>query len=272
MAWSLTEVSRVSNAFSNQQGDVVDVQATVTNDVLVAAVIGVKHPSPFNLQQSGATALVNQVPDPVIKDNKSNVWTKRAYVKLTDEAIALLGGDVSDWGLDGFFPSIYLYTCVPVTGTTTVNVDSMYPEDFVNGDKVSGATGGYYTPAAPVFDGGVNIVVGHFNKGSSVSGTVVGSSGVSVANPAGSNLGGLTGASSGALVVSLGLMKDGNAFGPGLNKVGGTALAEMVSDMIVGDCSAYFGLEWGTASGTADKPNWSDPLGYEMTSASVSVI
>jgi hypothetical protein len=274
MAWTLTEYGKVRNAFSNQQGDVVTLTPTVTNDALVCAVVGVKHPSPFNLQQDSAnpyTALDEQTPDPVITDNKGNTWTRRAYVRLTDVAISSLSGFISKWGMDGFFPSVYLYTCVPTTGTTTVNVNSMYPEDFTHGDKVTGATGGYYSPSEPVFNNGVNVVVGHFNKGAGVTNTVVGSSGVSTANPAGSDLGGLTGAGAGALIVSLGLMKDSNAFGPGSNKVGGTALTEFNSEMVVGDCSAYFALEYGLASGSSDKPNWSDPLGYEMTIASVSV-
>jgi hypothetical protein len=286
MAWSLTEVSKVSNAFANQQGDVVTIKPTVTNDVLVAAVIGVKHPSPFNLQQTGAndvTALSIEVPPPLFVDNKGNTWTSLAYETLVDSEISVLSGYVSKWWQDGFFPSLYLYTCVPTVGTTSINVNTMYPEDFTHGDKVTGATGGYYSGSVPVFDGGVNIVVAHFNKGASVTGIVSGTSGVSVgasgatgySGYAGSDLTGLT-ASAGALIVSLGLMKDGNAFGPGLTQIGGTGAtgcAELTSDMIVGDCSAYFGMEWATAlSGTGNKPNWADPLGYEMAIASVSVI
>jgi hypothetical protein len=125
----------------------------------------------------------------------------------------------SKWSIDGYYPSIYVYTCaVTKAGSYKVNLNSMYqpgvnvPADYAQGGQ-------------PIFDGGVNFQVFNFSG----AGVIEPTSGFSIStaetisNPANAPATLTTSAANGDLLLSVGLIKSGNTFAVG--NTGGTPVS-----------------------------------------------
>ena len=180
----------------------------------------------------------------------------------------------STWNLDGYYPSVYVWVLSSaVAGTYKVTLNSMYQ-------------GGTFAPLGlaagkPIFDGGVNFQIIRFSGAGAVeSGSF--SIGETSFNPAASPVTQTTSAANGDALISVGLMKSGNAFAPGTvgtlagsppTYTGGASMTMISSGKLVGS-SAHYIVQYGfTASGSAGtfNPNFLNPLGYKMIVASFGI-
>src|SRR5208337_1391297 len=164
----------------------------------------------------------------------------------------------SKWNLDGYYPSIYIGWALNVAaGSTAVKLNSDYS------DGVSGSSGQYLASGKPIFDGGVNFGVFDFSGIATSSASDGGSSSTSTANPA---VGGsFTTGTSGDLIVSVGLMKSGNAFSVG------SGFTELARGTAVGSEAHWMVQYQVQAASGAINPGFTNPLGYEMLVASVAL-
>lgn len=198
--------------------------------------------------RNGVTTYINYTPPPVLEP--TNPWPS------------------SKWSIDGYYPSLYIWTATAaLAGSYNINLNSVYQNGIIApGDLAAGK---------PIFDGGVNFQVLKLTGAGSpeVSFTI----GTSTSNPA--TAGAITTtAVDGNALISVGLMKNGNAFSAGTQNVTagaatGTAMSVIASGTLVGS-EAHYLVEYGlTPAGSAGSfnPNFSNPLGYEMIVASISI-
>jgi hypothetical protein len=166
------------------------------------------------------------------------------------------------WSLDGFLPSVVIWSAVGVAaGTYNINLNSM----FVAGTVPQWQYG------RPIFDGGVNFMVIKFTGMTAASGDGGSvSSSSSTANPAVGTAFITTG--TGDLVIAVGLQKSANGIGLGTD---GTLTApgyQMVANGKLVGSEAHYLVEWGiqTAAGSYT-PQFANPLGYETLIAAVAI-
>ncbi len=284
--------SKVSNLWSNQQGDNAYVTAAA-GDTLVAVAIGMKSTDPFDqLASSHPTLDVAYFPGlldfnsiPTISDGSvvvsppsvGNNWVLSAHYSLADADYTV--GSVppagaypaANWNLDGYFPSIYVWTCVNAnSGTYAVNLDSMYDNGVSRPDDLAAGK--------PIFDGGVNFFVSKFTWSTGTTTAVDettsppggNESGISSANPAVLNA--MTLAGTHDLGVVIGLQKSANGLGLGASAGLDTPGYQMfASGKLVGS-EAHYLAEWAAITGSGLwTPQFSNPLGYETLMAAVAL-
>jgi len=166
----------------------------------------------------------------------------------------------SKWDLNGKYPSVIAYYATNVSGGTyNLNVNSCYQDGTIRpGDLAAGK---------PYFDGGVDIHVLEFS-GLLTSGIGDQSAGAMTAsNPATVSY---TTAASGDLILTGGLMKNGNAFST-YAPVGTTGTLMLATGKGVSS-QAHWGIQMQlqTANG-AITPGFTNPLGYEMAVVSLAL-
>ena len=167
------------------------------------------------------------------------------------------------WSLDGYLPSIAIWSAVNVTaGTYNVNLNSM----FQTGSAPQWQYG------RPIYDGGVNFIVIKFTgmTGASADGTGTVSTSSSVANPAVAPA--FTTSGTGDLVVAVALQKSANGLGLGTDgSLTAPGYQRVANGKLVGS-EAHYLIEWGiqTAAG-AYTPMFANPLGYETLIAAIAI-
>jgi hypothetical protein len=180
----------------------------------------------------------------------------------------------SMWSIDGYYPSMYIWVAPNVAaGTYKVNLNSMFqPGINVPADWSGGSV--------PIFDGGVNFMV--INVSGAAASSPVDAVSISTtettSNPATAPAALVTTAADGDMLLSIGLMKSGNAFAPGTVNVtagaaSGAAMTQIGNGTLVGS-EAHYLVEYAlTAAGSAGSfnPNFSNPLGYPVLVGSIAI-
>jgi hypothetical protein len=256
------------NIIANAQGDPVVVSPS-SGDALVAVAIGMKQYNPFDLLHGSTPAFgyLQGINDfsvaPTITDSNGQTWTfassgNGSLINADVDPSVPTYSSASLWNLDGFYPSVFIaWTLNVAAGSTTVRLNSDYK------DGISGTSGAYLASGKPIFDGGVNFSVFDFSGIATSSAGDGGSSAVSTANPA---VGGtFTTGSSGDLIISVGIMKSGNAFSVG------SGFTELSRGVLVGSEAHYMIQYQVQTSAGAINPGFVNPLGYEMLVASVAL-
>jgi hypothetical protein len=173
----------------------------------------------------------------------------------------------SKWSLDGYYPSVYIWVAQnALAGTYAVNLNSVYQDGIIApGDLAAGK---------PIFDGGVNFQVFKFS-GILTSGASDGAAiGTSVAAAAAAPA--FTTTQGSELLLSVGLMKSGNAFSLGSVIQAGTPTADVVSRIsngkLVGS-EAHYTIEYAVpaAASATTQLSFSNPLGYEMVVGTIAL-
>lgn len=201
-----------------------------------------------------------------------NVWTLGAYINTFNSDYTPSATPPTapnpypsvGWNLDGYFPSIYIWTaCVAQAGTYNVTLNSM----FTNNATANWQIG------RPIFNGGVNFQVVKFG-GTAMAGAAFNigtpsTSGSSTTNPATGTQITTTGA---GMVLAVALQKSAN--GLGLGPVDGTLTNQyslISSGKLVGS-EAHYMIQWGVQTGAGGwQPKFANPLGYETLVAGVSI-
>src|SRR5208282_47465 len=285
--------SKVSNLWSNQQGDNVYITATA-GQTLIAMAIGLKSLDPFDQLHNSSPSfgylqgLNDFMPSsPTISDNSvssppgGNNWVLATNYNLLDADYT--PGSVppssppqypaATWSLDGYFPSLYIwYVANAAAGTYAINLNSCY-ENYSTSPAVPAPLG--WVAGKPVFDGGVNFFSTAFTwtggTTTSVDGTAH-ASGVSSANPAVLPAFTLAGSD---LLVAIALQKSANTLGVGTAVIGGDtslpAYSQFASGKLVGG-EAHYAAEWAGITGAGTyTPQFANPLGYETLIAALAL-
>lgn len=153
-----------------------------------------------------------------------NTWTLAVHVNIADSDPTTPSYTTSSqWNLDGYYPSIYIWTAPNVeAGSYKVKLNSMYqagidyPTDYAQGSY-------------PIFDGGVTFQV-YSLSGAATSAVVEASSISSVStatNPATAPATLTVANADGDAIISVGLQKSGNVLAPG--SIGGTPTSLVLS-------------------------------------------
>ena len=180
----------------------------------------------------------------------------------------------SQWNLDGFYPSIYIWVAKnAVAGNYNVNLNSCYddgidyPQDLAAGK--------------PIFDGGVDFqvfVIAGADLTTPVDDSSVGLSSAAIAVSAAPLT---TTAPNGDILLAVGLQKSGNVFSTGTVQPASTspviaegAAMSMVSCGKLVGSEAHWMVEYAiTAAGSAGSfdPYFNNPLEYEMVVATLAI-
>lgn len=175
----------------------------------------------------------------------------------------------SQWSLDGYYPSLYVWVCAAaLPGPYNVNLNSVY-QDGISAPQDLAA-------GKPIFDGGVNFQVLRLTGAAEpeVSFTIgTSTSALATSGPI------TTTAADGDALISIALMKSGNVFAPGTVGTGGVAgtgaaMSQVASGKLVGS-EAHYMVEYAlTAPGSAGSfnPSFSNPLGYEMVVCNIALL
>ena len=215
--------------------------------------------------QTGATA----------SRTSGNDWALYAHLNLADSdytpsatpPTAPNPYPASQWSIDGYYPSVYVWYALNVTaGTYKVSLNSMY--------STGGLTSGEWQYGRPIFEGGVNFQVYRFSgiaTSAAADGTSIGTSTAAAAAPAA-----FTTTQGSELLFAVGLMKSGNVFGVGNVNQGGTNTADVVTQIGTGKLvgsEAHYMVSFATpASASATTYlSFSNPLGYEMIVANIAL-
>lgn len=287
--------SKIANMWSNQNGEDVVVNANA-GDLLVAIAIGLKSYGQFDLLHGTAPYTVlggggNTIPfgftqglndfnaDPTISDQSSNVWTLAAHLNIADSdyivaatpPVAPNPYPSSKWNIDGYYPSIYIWTAPNVAaGSYKVNLNSMYQSGVTSPTDYTGG-------ALPIFDGGVDFQV--YNLSGAAAASVVESSSISTGSPAETTSNPSTAPATlavananGDALISVGLMKAGNTFAAGLTKTLGAQMTQIGNGNLI-NSEAHYIVEYAlvTAAGSPYNPGFVNPLGYPMLVASLAI-
>jgi hypothetical protein len=204
-----------------------------------------------------------------------NNWVLAAHINLVDSDYTVSSTPPtapnpfpsSQWNLDGYYPSIYIWVAQNANaGTYAVNLNSVYQNGIV--EPLDLAAG------KPIFDGGVNFQVIKFS-GILTSGAADGSSfGTSTA--AASAAPAFTTTQGSELLLSVGLMKSGNVFGAGSVIQAAVPTADAVSRIsngkLVGS-EAHYMVEYAipAAASATTQLSFSNPLGYEMVVGTIAL-
>jgi hypothetical protein len=164
-----------------------------------------------------------------------------------------------NWGLDGNFPSIYIYYALDVVGGSyNVNVSSCYQNGTTRPSQLAAGK--------PIFDGGIDAVVLEFSgilpanaqDGSTAAVTAaINGAGASVVPS-------FTTTTAGDMILTVGYMKNGNAFSQyaPAGTTGTTILTRSSIPTSQGHGAVQFQLQTGAGAIT---PGFLNPLQYEMS-------
>ena len=178
----------------------------------------------------------------------------------------------SNWSIDGFYPSMYIWAVSNVAaGTYNVKLNSTFNNPASNSDLSAGAQ----AAGRPIFEGGVTFLVIRFSGvqlASPQDGHSIGTSAAAKSAPAA-----FTTTQGSELLLAAGLMKSGNVFSIGHVNQGGTDTADAVtllaSGKLVGS-EAHYAIEMATpsAANAATYLYFSNPLGYEMLVGNIALL
>ncbi len=205
---------------------------------------------------------------PAVWNGKLTYTSKGAYAygsNLTTSLTASSPFQSSKWNIDGYYPSIYIFVAQNVkAGSYKVNLNSMYQPGDAN-NLIDWSQG-----AVPIFDGGVNVQV-YSLSGAMTSGGVSASISVTdtTSNPATAPAS-LTLSGDGGALISVGLMKSGNVFAPGIIGSPAEPMTQIGSGTLVGS-EAHYLTEFAAVPAGTWAPGFSNPLGYSMLVASVAI-
>jgi hypothetical protein len=177
----------------------------------------------------------------------------------------------SNWNIDGYYPSLYIWAATGVAaGTYQVNLKSM----FNNPTSTSDLTAGAQAAGRPIFAGGVNFQVIRFSGVQALNAQDGHSIGNSVAAKSGPPAFATTQGSE--LLLSVGLMKSGNVFSLGHVNQGGADTADAVTMLSQGKLvgsEAHYMVSYATpaASSATTYLYFSNPLGYEMLVGNIAL-
>lgn len=195
-----------------------------------------------------------------------NVWTAATgNVGLSNNnsdytvSVGNFTANSSKWSLDGYYPNIRVFYAMNVAGgQQTVNVNTVF-EDGAAPQYVAGR---------PIFDGGVDIHVFEFPN-TALTGAADQSNG-QLSSAAVATSGTFTTVGDGDLILSVGLMKSGNAFST--SAAAGTTGTQMIASGKCVSTQAHWGIQAAiqTTHG-AITPGFANPLGYEMAVVSLAL-
>jgi len=199
-----------------------------------------------------------------------NNWVLAAHINLVDSdyTVSVTPPTApnpypsSQWSLDGYYPSIYVWVVNSANaGTYNVNLNSSYQNGIVPPlDLAAGK---------PIFDGGVNFQVVKFTGMTAVAADGA-TTAISAASPA---VGGaITTTAANDLVLNVGLQKSANALGVGTDAlISGGGYTRVTNGKLVGS-EAHYVVEWGIKlTAGAFTPQFANPLGYETVVVSVAL-
>jgi hypothetical protein len=204
-----------------------------------------------------------------------NNWVLAAHINLVDSDYTVSSTPPtapnpypsSQWNLDGYYPSVYIWVAQNANvGTYAVNLNSVYQNGIIQPlDLAAGK---------PIFDGGVNFQVFKFS-GILTSGAADGSS-IGTSTAAAAAAPAFTTTQGSELLLSVGLMKSGNAFGLGHVIQAAVPTADAVSRIsngkLVGS-EAHYIVEYSipAAASATTQLSFSNPLGYEMVVGTIAL-
>ncbi len=252
----LQSISKVSNLWANAQGDHMYVKPTVT-DHLMTFVIGMRDYNPFANAKTGAgqgTAIADREDDPIASREVDGPMTLRSSTKMVDLDVA----DVATWNLDGFFPSLYLFTRASASGGWT---DPATGDVIVN-SSFAGTNADDWTDR-PIFNGGLDAITVDYPACTYASSTTqTGATNPVVKTPLSLGLG--------SLVLVLVVMKSGNAIGDvTIDKTSDNSHTQTLAVIDSGKCvgtEAHWVLVGGDAAASdCDEIRVANPLGYELS-------
>ena len=280
---------KIENMIASQQGDNVVVTAAA-NDTLVAIAIGLRDAQRFDDFHAGyavgtgtAAGYFRAFPDtinanPTISDGHNtyalitNVnMAESDYTPSATPPTAPNPYPSSQWSLDGYYPSMYIWTApVATAGTYTVNLNSCF-HDPTSGSDLSAIA---QAAGRPIFKGGVTFLVIRFSgvlQSSPQDGHAIGISSAAKAAPLP-----FTTTQGSELLLAAGLMKSGNVFSAGKVNQGGSDTADAVSLIASGKLvgsEGHYMIEMATpAAGSATtKLYFSNPLGYQMLVGTIAL-
>lgn len=163
--------------------------------------------------------------------------------------------------LDGYYPSIYIFYALNVTGGTyRVNVNSCFQGGVTRPQQLAAGK--------PIFNGGVNAMVFEVANVVTTAASDGSTGGMSAANPAIAPS--ITTGTSGDMLITAGLMKSGNVFST--NAPAGTTGTQFISQGKCVGSEAHWAVQvqLQTSSG-AITPGFTNPLGYEMAVVSLAL-
>lgn len=151
MAISIVQKSKNYSAYQVAPLAVTLPSPTTIGSYLVVVVGSQKSGSPYNLGSLGA-----HIPNPILTDNKSNIYTTvDSAVGISQETNGLLVPDAS-----GYFSSAYIYVTAAAANTQTVSVAAFYPDEYVSPLQPGGNLASPpNVNGRPVFDGGLHAQV-----------------------------------------------------------------------------------------------------------------
>jgi hypothetical protein len=174
----------------------------------------------------------------------------------------------SKWNLDGYYPSIYMWTATSVAaGSYRISLNAMFqPGINAPADWAVGST--------PIFDGGVNFMVFAIAGAASIAGSSI-STTETTSNPATAPASLTVSGGDGGALLSVGLMKSGNVFAAGTDNPATSppapiAMGQIGNGMLVGS-EAHYIVEFATVAAGTYSPGFANPLGYPILVGSLAI-